>query len=84
MFAVIGGLLLFEAVHSKVLPLSFLLPVIVIEAVFVSILMVMSVDTRYQVMVGIGTALLLNTQFNFSKLPSLIVSGLSLGIKETL
>lgn len=84
MFAVIGGLLLFEAVHSKVLPLSFLLPVIVIEVVFVSILVVMSVDTRYQVMVGLGTALLLTTQLNSFRMPSLIVSGLSLGVKDTL
>lgn len=82
--AVFGGLLLFEALHSKVLPLSFLLPVILIEDVFVSILVAMSVNTRYQVMVGLGTALLLTTHWNSFRKPSLIVSGLPLGIKETL
>lgn len=81
---VFGGLLLFVAVHCNVFMLSILFPIIMMDVVFVSALLVMSVDPRYQVRIGAGTAFLLTTHWITFWMPSLIVSGLSLGVKETL
>lgn len=79
-----GGLLLFIALHCNVFMLSVLVPVRVMEVVSVPATYVMFVDPRYQVMVGAGTALLFTTHRTSLWVPSLIASGLSLGIKETL
>lgn len=54
------------------------------EVVSVPAMLVMSVGPRYQVMAGTGTALLFTTHRTSLWVPSLIASGLSLGIKETL
>lgn len=78
---VFGGVLLFEALHSKDLVLSVLFPVIVMEVVSVP---ATNVDARYQVIFGAGTALLLTTQRTSMWVLSLMVSGLSLGLMETL
>ena len=71
-----GGLLLFEALHSNVLVLStfFLLQCILMEAASVQRLLVMSLEPKYQVKVAAGTAFLF----------TIYVSGLSLGIMDTL
>lgn len=82
--AVFGGVLLFEALHSKDFLLSVLFPVKVMEVVSVPAMNVMSVDPRYQVISGAGTALLLTTQRTSMWVLSLMVSGLSLGLMETL
>lgn len=65
MLVVFDGLLLFEALHPKVLPLSVLFPIILMEVLSVPALLVMSVNPRYQVIFGAGTALLLTTQWTF-------------------
>lgn len=84
MFPNVGGLLLFVALHSKVLPLSILFPVRVMWVVFIPALLVMSLEPRYQVMVGAGNASLLTTHWITFWMPSLIVSWFLFGIKETL
>lgn len=84
MLTVFGGVLLFEALHSKDFLLSVLFPVIVMEVVPVPAMNVMSVDPRYQVIFGAGTAFLLTTHRTSIWVLSLMVSGLSLGLMETL
>lgn len=81
---VFGGVLLFEALHSKDFLFSVLFPVIVMEVVSVPAMNVMSVDPRYQVIFGAGTAFLLTTHRTSIWVLSLMVSGLSLGLMETL
>lgn len=83
MLDVFGCLLLFVALHCNVLLLSVLFPVIMMDVVFFPALLVMSVDPRCQVMVGAGTAFLLTTHWITFWISSLIVSGLSSGIKDT-
>ena len=58
---VFDGLLLFVALHSNVLLLCSRFTVMMIENALLPAIFVMSVDPRYQVMVGAGTALLLTT-----------------------
>lgn len=58
------GLLLFVALHCNVFMLSILFPVRVMDVVSVPALLVMSVDPKYQVMIGAGTALLLTKHRN--------------------
>lgn len=66
-FAVFGGLLLlFVALHCNVLLLFVLFPVRVMKVVFVTAMLVMFTDSRYQVMVGAGAALLLTTHLTSS------------------
>lgn len=77
-------LLLFVALHSMVWPLSILFPVRVMWVVFIPALLVMSLEPRYQVMVGAGNASLLTTHWITFWMPSLIVSWFLLGIKEKL
>lgn len=84
MLTVFGGVLLFEALHSKDFLLSVLFPVIVMEVVSVPAMNVMSVDPRYQVIFIAGTAFLLTTHRTSIWVLSLMVSGLSLGLMETL
>ena len=79
-----GGLLLFVALHFNVLLLSCRFPVMMIELVLLFVVPVMSVDPRYQVMVGAGMALLLTTHWTFILVPSTDVRGLAVGIKDTL
>lgn len=83
-FPIFGDFLSFVALHSKFLPLSVLFPVRVMKVVFLPALLVMSVDPMYQEMVGVGSASLLTTHWITLWMPSLTVSGLSLGIKEIL
>lgn len=59
--AVFCGLLLFEALHCNVFVLSALFPVIMMEVLSVPVVLVMSVNPRYQMMFGAGAALLLTT-----------------------
>lgn len=61
-----GKLLLFVALHCNVLLLFVLFPVRVIKVVFVTAMLVMFADSRYQVMVGAGAALLLTTHLTSS------------------
>lgn len=82
--AVFDGPLLFVALHSNVIVLSVFCAIMIIEVVFCPALLVMSVDPRYQVMFGAGSAFLLTTHRTSLSEPSLIVKGLSLGMKETL
>ena len=82
--AVFGGLPLFVTLHCKTFPLSILSPVIVMDDALLTDKLVMSVDRRYQVMVGIGNAFPLNTQPICLSVSSDNVRGLSLGIKDTL
>lgn len=82
--AVFGGVLLFEALHSKDFVLYALFPVTVMEVVSVPAMNIMSVDPRYQVIFGAGSAFLLTTQRTSIWVLSLMVSGLSLGRMETL
>ena len=56
----------------------------VIELVLLLVVPVISLDPRYQVMVGAGTTLLLTTHWTSIWVPSLNVRGLSLGTKDTL
>ena len=81
---VFGGLLLFVALQFKVLLLSCRFPVCMIEILLILAVLVIFVDPRYQVIVGVGTALLLTTHLTSILVPSLIVRGLSLGTKDTL
>ena len=81
---VFDGLLLFVALHSNVLLLCSRFPVMMIEDTWVPAISEMTVNPRYQVMVGAGTALLLTTQWIIYCPLSANVSGLSLGIKDTL
>lgn len=78
------GRLLFEALHSKILPLSVLFPEIFMYVAAVPARLVMSLDPRCQVIFGAGTALLLTKQRTSIWELSLMVSGLSLGLMETL
>lgn len=80
--AVFGGLLLFVALHCNNFVLSVLLPVRVMAVVSFRAMLVMFVGPRYQLITG--TALLFTTHRTSLWVPSLIASGLSLGIKETL
>ena len=84
MAPVFDGLLLFVALHSNVLLLCSRFPVMMIEDTWVPAISEMTVDPRYQVMVGAGTALLLTTHRTIFWTPSANVRGLSLGIKDTL
>lgn len=84
MLAVFGSLLLFEALHSKVLPLSVLFPVIMIRVESVPALLVISVDPRCHVIFGEGSALLLTTQRTSILILSPMVSGLTFGLMEML
>lgn len=77
-------LFMFEAVHSNVFMLSVLFPTKVIEVSCDPSMAVMIVESRYQVIRGAGNAFLLTSHTTSINLCSLIVSGLSLGIKETL
>lgn len=77
-------LFMFEAVHSNVFMLSVLFPTKVIEVSCDPSMAVMIVESRYQVIRGAGNAFLLTSHRTSINLCSLIVSGLSLGIKETL
>lgn len=79
-----GFLFMFEAVHSNVFMLSVLFPTNVIEVSCDPSMVLMIVDSRYQVIIGAGNAFLLTSHQTSISLFSLIVSGLSLGIKETL
>ena len=81
---VIGGLLLFVTLHCNVRLLSSRFPVMVIELVLLLVVPVISLDPRYQVMVGAGTALLLTTHRISIQVPSTNVRGLAVGIKDTL
>lgn len=60
-FAIFDGFLLFVAVHVNNFVLYVLFPVRVMKVVFAPAMLVMSVDSRYQLMVGAGIALLLTT-----------------------
>lgn len=62
MAADFASLLLFDAKHVKFSVLSILFPVIKIEVVSLPAKLVISVDPRYQVMVGGGAAFLFITQ----------------------
>lgn len=73
--AVLVVLLLFEALHFNVFLLSALLPVIMMEVLSVPVVLVMSVNPRYQIIFGAGTALLLTTHCTFLLVRSLTVSG---------
>lgn len=73
-----------EALHCNVFLLSVLFPTNVIEVSCDPSMIAMLVDPRYQVMTGAGNALLLTLHWTSISLQSLIVSGLSLGTKETL
>ena len=84
MAPVFDGLLLFFALHANVLLLCSRFPLIMIEETSVPSIFVISVDRRYQVMVGAGTALLLTTHLIIYCPPTTNVRGLSLGIKDTL
>lgn len=64
--AVFGGLLLFVALHCNVFLLSIFSPVKVMDVVFVPALLVISADSRYQVIVGAGAALLLTSHWTTS------------------
>ena len=79
-----GALLLFEALHCSSLALSTFFPVILIKAASVPTLLVMSSEPKYQVKVAAGTAFLFTTHLISRVTPSIIVSGLSLGIMDTL
>ena len=81
---VFGGLLLFVVLQFKVLLLSCRFPVSMIEVLLILAVLVIFVDPRYQVIVGVGTALLLTTHWTSIWVPSLNVRGLSLGTKDTL
>lgn len=83
--AVIWGLmLLLEALHCNIFVLFNLSPVITIYVLLIPAMVVMSVDSRYQLIVGAGTALLLTAHRTSFVLFSLIVNGLADGIKDTL
>ena len=82
--AVFGGLPLFATLHCNTFPLSILFPVIVMNDALLTDKLVTFVDPRNHVVVGIGNALLLNTQPISRLASSANVRGLSLGIKETL
>lgn len=82
--AVLGGLLLFVALHSSFFVLSVLFPDTVIEVVYFLAMIVMFEDSIYHVMVGAGTASLLTTHRTSFWVPSLIVSKLTFGINKTL
>lgn len=77
-------LFMFEAVHSNVFMLSVLFPTKVIDVSCDPSMAVMIVESRYQVIRGSGNAFLLTSHRTSINLCSFIVSGLSLGIKETL
>ena len=79
-----GGLALFDARHASVFALSDRFPVMVMEALSISAILVMFIDPRYQLMVGAGTAFLLTTHRTNLWVPSVTVMGSSLGIKDTL
>lgn len=79
-----GGLLLFEALHSNVLVLSTFFPVILMEAASVPTLLVMYLEPKYQVKVAVGTAFLFTMHLISRVMPSINVSGLLLGIMDTL
>lgn len=64
--AVFGGLLLFVALHCNVFLLSIFSPIKVMEVVSVPALLVISTDSRYQVIVGAGAALLLTSHWTTS------------------
>lgn len=57
--AVLGGLLLFVALHCSVFVLSSLFPVILMEVVYVPSVLLIYLAPRNHVIVGDGTALLL-------------------------
>lgn len=82
--AVLIVLLLFVAVHFNTLEVFLLSPLKFTVEENVNVELLMFVESMYQVMLGAGVALLFTSQrttwFNFS----LIISGLSLGIKDTL
>ena len=82
--SVIGGRLLFVALHSSIFLSSDLFPVKSMEVVLLLALLVMSVDPRYQAMVGAGKALLLHTHLISIWVSILIVRVRSLGIRDTL
>ena len=84
MVTVFGGLLLFVALHRNTFALSVRFPVMEIVDVFGAAMLVMSVDPKYQVIVGDGRALLLTVQLNITVWPSVRSNLSSLGIKDTL
>lgn len=77
-FADFSVLLLFEALHSSVFLLSSLFPVLLYTLVFV-----INLESRYHAIVGSGNASVFATHSTWNEIPSLIVNGLSLGIKVT-
>lgn len=84
MFAILGCLILFEALHCNIFVLSVLFPVIMMVDASEPALLVMSIDPRNQVMFGAGEAFLLTTQVTGIAVPSIIFIVLLLGIKVIL
>lgn len=81
-FAVFGGLLLFDALHWSGFLLSSFFPVITIDLLYVTTALV-RFDPINQEIFGAGTALWLTSHDMFLWAPSLIVKNISLGFKET-
>lgn len=82
--AVLGGLLLFVALHCSVFVLSSLFPVILIEVVYVPSVLLIYVVPRNHVIVGGGTALSLISHMTSVLRFSLNVSCPLFGLKEML
>lgn len=74
------GSLLFEALHSKVLPLYVLFPVILMEIVFVPITLLF----KYQVINGGGAAFWFTLHVNVVVIPSIIENDLELDCRDIL
>lgn len=82
--AVLIVLLLFVALHFNTLEVYLLSPVKFTVEENVNVELLMFVESMYQVMLGAGVALLFTSQRTTWFIFSLIISGLSLGIKDTL
>lgn len=81
LLAVFGSLLLlFEALHSKVLPLSVLFPVIPMEIVLVPFILLF----KYQVITGGGAAFWFTLHVNSVVLPSIIENEPELDCRDIL